>query len=100
MSDMTDPVAEIVVTAVCQVYAISQATLVSSFRYGNLADARHTICHILRNEFSYPLKRIAIELQRDHTTVISSVRRADDLLTVDPDFRQKYDTVMQIVTRR
>lgn len=100
MSDTTDPIAEIIAAAVCEVYAITQADLVSTFRYGNLSDARHTVCHIMRVEFGYPYKRIARELQRDHTTVIHSVTRASDLLTVDPEFRDKYMTALQSVTRR
>lgn len=100
MADSYDPVADIVAAAVCAVYGISRESLVSAYRYANLSDARHTVCHMLRCEFGYDLKRIAIELQRDHTTVISSVRRASALLSVDTEFRHKYDTAMQIVTRR
>lgn len=95
-----DAVAEIVIHAVCQVYGVTPRALVSVHRYRELADARHTVAHLLSTCCGYSCAQIGRELQRERSNVNSSIKRAAQLLESDPEFAERYRDCHQIVTRR
>ena len=95
-----DAVAEIVIHAVCQVYGVTPRALVSVHRYRELADARHTVAHLLSTCCGYSCAQIGRELQRTRTNIYDSIKRAGLLLDSDREFAERYRDCHQIVTRR
>lgn len=53
-------------------------------------EGRHLYCYITRKHSKYTLTDIAKEIDRDHTSVLHSIRRAKEYLLYDQDFRQKF----------
>lgn len=66
--------------------------LVSRSRRGNVADTRHIVSKYLRDH-GFRYEEIAKALARaNHTTSCYSVKRANELLSIDRKFRNEYKT--------
>jgi hypothetical protein len=59
-------------------------------RRRDLVEGRHLFCYILRKHTKLSLATIAKEIDRDHTSVLHSIRRAKEFLLYDQDFRDKF----------
>lgn len=59
----------------------------------DLADIRHLTCLILR-ENNYTLTRIGRIVQRDHSTVMYSIEKARDLISLEPKYRILYKDIV------
>lgn len=58
-------------------------------RKRELADARHAFCYYIRNYSVLSLKKIGrlYKQNRDHTTIINSIRKWENLVETDRDTR-------------
>jgi hypothetical protein len=71
----------------------------SSSRFRPLADIRHIFCHIAYS-MGYKLTDIGRYLNnRDHTTVINSLKRFKELISYDELFLNNYETVLQNINK-
>ena len=59
-------------------------------RRRELVEARHIYCLILKKHSKYTLYEIGKEIDRDHTSVLHSLRRAKEFLEYDSDFNDKF----------
>jgi hypothetical protein len=59
-------------------------------RRRELVEARHIYCLILKKHSRYTLDAIGKEIDRDHTSVLHSLRRAKEFLQYDQDFKDKF----------
>ena len=74
-------------------------TLESKYRYREVVMLRQIFCYIAKKQ-GYNLKAIGEKLgNRDHTTVIHSVRTASDLLATDPVFISIYDNIIYDIVK-
>lgn len=63
---------------VCRHFSVTRAQLVSADRHAHIAQARQVAAWLLRERgFSYPA--IGRELNKDHTTIMASVRKVNAL---------------------
>ena len=62
-------------------------------RRRNLVEARHIYCLIVRKYTDYSLAIIGKEINRDHATVLHSIRRAKEFLQYDQDFKVKFNNL-------
>ena len=54
---------------------VTAEQIISKTRIGEVVEARHILCGIMRNNFKYGLKSIGDFVgKRDHTTAINSIR--------------------------
>jgi hypothetical protein len=69
--DMTE-----VVSRVCKQFSVSSADLLGARRHAHIAQARHVLAWLLRERgLSYPA--IGKAMNKDHTTIMSAVRKVD-----------------------
>jgi chromosomal replication initiation ATPase DnaA len=86
---MTDAI----LTKVCEALRVKKADVLGTDRYRALVDARFICWLLLREHTKLSKSAIARKFNRSHTTVISGLYRAKQLLEVDAGFQQKYSTV-------
>lgn len=74
-------------------FDLSPDDIIGSSRRNDIAQARHVAAYFLALNTDLSLKSIAIALKRtDHTTVINSLNRVQELMTADPDFRERIES--------
>jgi chromosomal replication initiator protein len=73
----------------------------SQMRNGEIVEARHITCAIMRNEFDYSLKYIGKELGgRDHTTIIHSLRTFRNRMDVEEGYRELFEKIKKDVNNK
>ena len=73
--------------AVSREFSVSTALLLSEDKRRDVARARFALCWLLRDSgISYPA--VGQLVDRDHTTVLAAVRRANELMLDDPAFAE------------
>jgi len=75
--------AEFIIESVCQYYNITQEDIFSRKRYRYLVDARHISMALCRRKTSLSLEQIGLIHNRDHATVLHSIKKIDGLMTYD-----------------
>jgi chromosomal replication initiation ATPase DnaA len=78
-------------------FNVSTGEIISSSRRQNLAIARHLYFYIRYHHHNMPpSEQLGKELGRHRTTVMHSIKKARDLLSVDKNFRKKYEKIISI----
>ncbi|MBQ1477120.1 MAG: chromosomal replication initiator protein DnaA, partial [Erysipelotrichaceae bacterium] len=73
--------------AVCDYYNLTKQQIISKNRTKNIANARNIAMYLCRKLLDAPYKEIGNEFgKKDHTTVISSCRRVEQLIKTDPRY--------------
>lgn len=86
---------ERVVRATCEVLNVERDDLVGKTRKKEVVEARHIISFILVKRVGLTLKRVGQYYLggRDHTTVINSIKKFDNLYETEETFRAKVYTI-------
>jgi len=79
-----------VMRAVCQIYNITPDDIYSKNRTQHILYARHTFNYICRRTLRMSLESIGRIINRDHSTIIHSVRQTQDLIEYDRNFAKTY----------
>lgn len=83
---------------VCESFGVSKEDLVGSSRLKRIATARHAYCYLCNKLDPYcTLKKIGDSLGRDHSTVVNSCRKCDDLRATDYHFAATFDVCLEKV---
>src|SRR5699024_10122088 len=72
--------------AVCQYFQLEEDKLKSGLRQSEYAYGRHLIRYIAYNKIKMDKSEIARKLNIEHTTVINSVKRIEDKISINPEF--------------
>jgi chromosomal replication initiator protein len=73
----------VLLARVCEHFEITMTELLSKDRHAHIADARHVAAWLLRETgLSYP--SIGKVLERDHTTIMHSVRKVEREIASEP----------------
>lgn len=69
------PVMQVIIGAVAMAFGLAPAEITGRSRMGSVTEARCIVCYVARRctRMSYP--QIGIAIDRDHTTVMSAVKR-------------------------
>ena len=81
--------------AVYKKYNIKKEEIVSSKRTKEIANARHITVYIIRQITDMSLPNIGKIIERDHSTVISSLETIDKRMTQNPVFRAEMDEMIK-----
>jgi len=84
---------EMILSIISEVCEVSQEGILSRSREKELVFARHMFCSILKRYFGYTLKKIGSIVDRDHTTVISSIGAFRNRYIRDLGYREVVHTV-------
>jgi len=81
-------------------YAVSKLDipldkLKSSRRHRNLVEARQMFAHCLKENTNISLAEIGRYYNKDHATIIFSIKKVEELLTTDKLFRIKYCNLLR-----
>ncbi|MEM1380513.1 MAG: DnaA/Hda family protein [Pseudomonadota bacterium] len=77
---------ESILSFTTDLFDVSREELGGRSRKQNIVRARHAFCFAVRKLTDTPLKSIGAVINRDHTTVMHSVRTAEILAETDPTF--------------
>jgi chromosomal replication initiation ATPase DnaA len=67
-------------------------------RHRELVEARFIYCHIMRHEFNKTVSAIGRRLNKNHATVLHSLKGFEDLMSLkDKEFREKYNRIINII---
>ena len=80
------PTPEVIIEETARYYNLTPETLRGQSRSKNTATARHISIYLMRSLTNLSLKDIGEQYEaRNHSTVLSSIRKIEDLLKSDPD---------------
>jgi len=88
---------EDVVRSICQVYKITPDDIYAKNRNQHIVYARHTFNYICRKRLRMSLMYIGRIINRDHTTVIHSIRQTQDLIEYDRAFATTYKQIIELL---
>lgn len=78
--------------ALCQLYRRPLEYYLDKSREAERVEVRQMVCLFLRENTPYTLHKIARIVNRDHSTVVWSVKTARDRVQVERPFRENYET--------
>jgi chromosomal replication initiator protein len=79
-----------------QAWRVRTEALSAKTRTRNVAEARHVAMYVMRHVLELPLTEIGNRFGgRDHSTVLYSVRKVEQRMENDPDFRARVSEVLQ-----
>ena len=84
----TLPTPELVISQVCKFYSVDEATLKGTQRNRGTVEARHVAVYLMRKLTNLSSPEIGEVLNRDHATILYSVKQVEQRL-------KKNDTEMQ-----
>lgn len=85
------------IRSVCQIYDITPDDIYSHNRQQHIVYARHTFNYICRKTLRMSFESIARIINRDHSTVIHSVRQTQDLIEYDRQFASTYKQIIELL---
>jgi chromosomal replication initiator protein len=88
---------EDVVEAVCETYCVSNEQIKSKNRHRRLVEARHVLSWVLVRKMGMTLAEVGKTFLggRDHTTVINSLNRFNDIYETEEEFKTKADELIE-----
>lgn len=86
-----------VMRCVCQVFQLTPDDIYSTTRKQQIIYARHTFNHICRTRLNMSLESIGRIINRDHSTIIHSVRQTNDLIEYDKQFDRTYQQTLKLL---
>lgn len=69
---------------------VPKTKLTGKTRKRPIADARHMTIYYLRCSGEYSLETIGKCFNRDHSTVLSAIRKVNNMLSIDDRFSEQY----------
>lgn len=82
-----------IIEIVCEKLCVTEEQLSSKSRLRKFVDARHIAHYFIRKETSLTLAEMGKFTNRDHATIMLSIRKCKDLKTHDFAFGQKFKLV-------
>ena len=81
----------VILEVVAGVFGVSVAQIKGECRIGAALNARHVACYLMSRLAGASLQRIGDSVGRDHTTILSALRRIDRRMERFPDVREKLE---------
>lgn len=87
---------EYIISKTLSYFGCTEGDMQGESRLRRFVECRQMICYLLRKETNLSLKQIARRIgDRDHSTVIYSVKNMTALLETDQEFKRKYKEIME-----
>lgn len=86
-----------VIDAVCETYCVNIEQIKSPSRQRRIVEARHVISWVLVKKLGMTLSEVGKTFLggRDHTTVINSLNRFNDIYDTEEEFKTKADELIE-----
>ena len=82
-ASLADDLVDRIVTIAGDLFAVAPDQIMSRSRRPRVLAARNAVCAVMRNDFHMSYPDIGAAIDRDHATVMHSVRRCDPLMMRD-----------------
>jgi|GEM_PF-4904115 len=83
---------------ICKIYNINVDELISKRRYDPLPFARHTFIKLSFSTHRFSKSALGRYLSnRNHATIISSLKAHDDLIKYNKPYQKKFDEILQSI---
>ena len=86
-----------VMRCVCQVWQLTPDDIHSPIRTQQIVYGRHTFNFICRTVLGMSLESIGRILNRDHSTIINSIKKTQDLIEYDKQFARTYKQIIELL---
>lgn len=91
---------EMILDSIEEVLRLNHKQIASPIRSSHYVTARIFYCHLVRKYLNWSLKEIAVSINRDHTTVIHSLRNYEHYLLYEDVFKEINKTIEDAITNR
>jgi chromosomal replication initiator protein len=88
---------EDVMRSICQIWDITPDDIYSHNRQQHVLYARHTFNYICRKTLRMSFESIGRIINRDHSTIIHSVRQTQDLIEYDRQFAKTHQQTLELL---
>jgi hypothetical protein len=88
----------IILKEVCNYCNVSAADFMSKRRHRPIVDARFLFTGTVLTHCKYTLEHIAKFINRDHSSVLYYKSRCDDITSVIPSFKAKFEDILSVTT--
>ena len=78
---------------VCDYYGVTKSQLLSKVRNRKISLPRHVAISLHRRHLDWSFARIGEEFKRDHSTIINSCDKVEDMLKTDELFRNAFNEI-------
>ncbi len=79
------PTADTIISETCRYYGLEEGAIQGNQRGRNTTIARHISMYLIRSLTSMSLENIGELFEKNHSTVLYSIRKVEDLIKTDPD---------------
>ena len=91
---------EMILDSIEEVLRLNHQQIASPIRSSHYVTARIFYCYLIRKYLNWSLKEIAVSINRDHTTVIHSLRNYEHYLLYEDVFKSINKTIEDAITNR
>ena len=91
----SDVMVERILEIVAKNYGITVENITSSKRTDNIVNARHMAVYMIRENTGLSLKEIGAIFKRDHTTIMSSIDKADSMIKQSNNKKIEYNKLLK-----
>jgi hypothetical protein len=91
---------EIILDSIEEVLKLNYQQMASPTRSSLYVTARIFYSHLMRKHLNWSLKEIGASINRDHTTVIHSLRKFEIFISAEDVFKESNKTIEDAITNR
>lgn len=96
--ESTEAIMKEVMELVCKSYSVTEKELTGPSRLKHISQARHAFCYLcVKLDPMITLKQVGTLLSRDHSTVINSIKKCDDLRLTDYYFAAGFNLCLEAI---
>ena len=97
--DVIDKI-EIILNTVCYGYEIKPIAIRAKNRQSNIREARQLTAYLVKEYTGLSLSKVGFVINRDHSTVIHSIKVVKGEIQFNKDYRRKYELIDEIIKTR
>lgn len=80
----------------CNISGVKRVDVISKKRNREFTDVRHLICYFLMQKLDNSVKTARF-MNLDHASVLHAVKKTNNLIIKDKNFRQKYELIKTLI---
>lgn len=88
---------EDIIIAVSHITGVESIDILGSSRLQNICFARHMAVAMIRSLTTMPLKKIGLVFNKNHATIINSIKASESLYKYDPKYRDLYNKSLEVI---
>ena len=91
---------EIIFNTVCYSYNVKMQAVRGKNRQANIREARQLVAYFIREYTDLSLPNVGYMINRDHSTVIHSIKVVRDQVEFNKEYRLRHELINEIIKTR